>query len=72
MRLSREFCFVATLLLTIGIAYTVQADAPSFIYETVVGDYYLASGHGMAVDPDGNAYVIARTIGNGNDILVVD
>jgi len=44
---------------------------PTFVYQTVVTGYYLASGRGIAVDPDGNAYVIARTIGNENDILVV-
>jgi len=71
MKPSRKFCFVATLMFAIGIAYIAQADAPTFVYETVVDDYDLASRHGMALDPDGNAYVIAGTIGNGNDILVI-
>jgi hypothetical protein len=44
---------------------------PTFVYETIITGYYLASGRGIVVDPNGNAYVIARTIGNENDILLV-
>lgn len=47
------------------------AGEPPFAYETVVTGYHLASGRGMAVDQNRNAYVIARTIGSGNDVLIV-
>jgi hypothetical protein len=57
--------------MALSLASIAQADGPTIVYETTVTGYYLAAGHDMVVDGSGNAYVIARTVGNGNDILVV-
>jgi hypothetical protein len=54
----RKLCYLAALLLTLGIASTAYAEDPEFVYETVVPGYYLSSGRDVAVDTYGNAYVI--------------
>ena len=48
------------------------AQAPDYEYETTIPGYYLDSGRGIAVDESGNAFVIARSIGDyeQNNILV--
>jgi len=71
MNTARSFHFGTALLLVVVITAAVQAAGPAFVYETTVTGYYLASGRGMAVDDDGNAYVIAYAIGNENDIVVL-
>jgi hypothetical protein len=44
---------------------------PTLAYETTVNGFYLAYGHQMTVDPQGNAYVAGRAIDAENDIVVV-
>jgi hypothetical protein len=69
-----RLCTVSILtavVASVGLAAAASADQPTFVYQTTVTGYYLASGRDMAVDAGGNAYVVARTIGGGNDILVV-
>jgi hypothetical protein len=50
-----------------------EADPPAFLYETTVPGYYLASGHGVAVDSASNAYVLGSWYQDTQhlDILVV-
>ncbi len=61
MSTPRQACVVAASVLIFGFASAAQAEAPTFDYETAVPGYYLASGQGMTVDNDGNAYVFGKT-----------
>jgi hypothetical protein len=51
---------------------TAGAQTPGYEYQTTIPGYYLDSGRGIAVDDDGNAFVIARAIGDyeQNNVLV--
>lgn len=71
-------CYIYLLLavlITLGTASAIpaatQGTQPEIAYETTITGYFLASGRGMAVDPDGNSYVFARLIGQDNDFLVI-
>ena len=61
MRLSQCIFLLPALLLGLVTTINAAAEEPTFIYETTVTGYYLASGHGMASDPEGNAYFIGKT-----------
>jgi hypothetical protein len=65
---SNMFYSIRISMLTAGIlllaASVSLAEAPGFGYESTVPGYYLASGRGIAVDNDSNAYVFARTVGD--------
>jgi hypothetical protein len=65
----------STLGLTILLIAALASTAPAqheIVYETTIDGYYLAAGRDLTVDDEGNAYVIARTIGdaNQNNLLI--
>jgi hypothetical protein len=69
----RTWYLVTAILLAIGLASTIQASEPAFVYETIIPGYYLSHGLDMTVDADGNSYVIASWYQDRQhlDILVV-
>jgi hypothetical protein len=70
MKAINSSCLVTVVLLAAAFAPPVQA-APALVYETTIPSTNLAYGRRIVVDDEGNAYVIATTIGKGNDILVL-
>lgn len=66
-----KYPFLSLLVLLLaGSHLPASAEDPVLVYETTVTGYYLASGQGVAVDSQGNAFVIGGAIGDANDILV--
>ncbi len=63
---------LAALLVALSAAALAHAQ-PTFVYETTVDGFYLSSGRGMAVDGEGNAYVIGSAYADHVhlDILVI-
>ena len=47
-----------------------HAEAPTFVYETVISGYHLAAGHTVVLDAEGNAYVAARTVDSFGSLLL--
>lgn len=60
MKSSFHIALLGVLPLICTICPPSWAGDPLFEYETVVPGYYLASGHGVAVDDHGNAYLIGK------------
>ena len=63
---------LAALLVALSAAALAHAQ-PTFVYETTVDGFYLSSGRGMAVDGEGNAYVIGSAYADHVhlDVLVI-
>jgi hypothetical protein len=72
MNMAGRFC-IAACLLGATLTSVTRADTPAFLYETTIPGYYLAHGHGIAVDSAGSAYVIGSWYQDGLhlDILVI-
>jgi hypothetical protein len=61
------------IILVLAFAAPSFAEDPVPVYETTISGYYLASGQGVVVDNDGNAYVIGKEYEDHThlDILIV-
>lgn len=67
------FLLALIFTLTFNLTTAVRAEEPTYEYEKIITGYWLVSGVDMAVDLDGNAYVIAYWYENHSslDILVL-
>jgi hypothetical protein len=72
MQARQAFLILLIVLPLLGHTPVAHADEPSLVYETTIPGYYLSRGRDIAVDPNGNAYVIASWYENqaNLDILV--
>jgi hypothetical protein len=70
MRSTAVICLVC--LLSLPLPSLADGNEPTFVYEEVVTGYPFHSGRGMAVDPDGNAYIFGRVYDDytANDVIV--